>query len=139
MSNEDVSTDGPDAQGAPPAQLKAVPSLPLADLGGIVTVPIADRLAAAARAVRDAAALGLGAPVSVNVTDQGCSAVLDTEGVLGWARLASPRPTVTTHPGSAYLLLDATIAGMPWKLHNGVPAPSAAKPSPRPRHEEAVA
>lgn len=106
--------------------------------GDAPETPIAARITAATRAVRDAAALGLGAPISVNVTEHGCTAVMDTETVLAWARLADPRPIWVTYPDHAYLRLDAVIGGVPWQLHNGVPAPTSPVPTPRPRTRTAV-
>jgi hypothetical protein len=106
-------------------------------------IGLAERLALAAETCRRAAVDGLAAPADVTVTEHGCTALMDTEALLEWAGLYSPRPVVTTFADSAHIALDGAIGGQPWRLHNGEPEPAhqrpwdalrAAAPSPTPRH-----
>jgi hypothetical protein len=101
------------------------------------TASFGDRLVAAARVAEAAALQNLGNPISVDVTEHGCTAVMDTATVLGWSVLFSPRPLVTVYEDSPHILLQGTIDGVQWVIHNGEPAPTQPAPVAEPEPEPA--
>ena len=125
MRNLSTLSDSP---GERPTLLKAVRDTTATTDSDENVTGVSEVLTSVGKTVRDAVALGLGSPAAVVVTEHGCVAQLDTDGVLAWSVLfVTRRPIVATPPEiPGYLTLTGEINGHMWQLNNGTSVTPAA-------------